>query len=174
MVNSKDHPIPALDTRTLHKLESEIQAKIDSGWSAPRGWLFRGLTLFFFSPNKPANEKSTDYLNSIEHTRLVLARNTAEFAAAEIAASLDDTGITHVIVDTDTASSTNISSLRKSLAARSGKKVPRLVSCAWVEESWENGTLLDEERKFESTCAISCSPFPFLSLLLSILCLLLV
>lgn len=170
MAASKDHPIQPLEPRTRQKLESKMLGKIDAGWPAPCGWLFRGLTLFFFSPDIQTKETSVDLV--LKDIRLALARNYAAFAAAETAASFDDTGITHVVVNPDTASSTEVSSLRKSIAARSGKKVARLVSCAWVEESWKNKTLLDEERKFVSRCAFSS----FLPLLLfpAILCLLLV
>lgn len=84
----------------------------------------------------------------MEDTRLSLASNTARFAAAKIATSLKSSDITHVIVNPETTSAADIASLRKSLAGRSGKKVPHVVSCGWVEESWEHGTLLDEESKF--------------------------
>ncbi|KAJ5677992.1 Nucleic acid-binding OB-fold [Penicillium maclennaniae] len=81
-----------------------------------------------------------------EDIALCLARNTARFASAHIATSFKDPDVTHVIVNPDTSSREDIASLRGSLAARPGKKIPHLVSLHWVQESWKNGTLLDEER----------------------------
>lgn len=144
-----------LDPHTLHKVESHIQAKIDSGYTAPCGWLFRGLTFFFPSRDNQSNESSASNRTKIEDTALCLARNTARFASAHIATSLNDSEITHIIVNLDTLSREDIASLRESLAARSGKKIPHLVSLNWIQESWENGTLLDEESKLTPFCVTS-------------------
>jgi DNA ligase-4 len=140
------------DPRTLHKIESHIQAKIDSGYTAPCGWLFRGLTFFFSSRDNQLNESSASNRTNMEDTALCLAHNTARFASAHIATSLNDSKITHIIVNLETSSREDIASLRESLAARSGKKIPHLVSLNWVQESWENGTLLDEESKLTPFC----------------------
>jgi DNA ligase-4 len=144
----------ALDPHSVQKIETHIQDKINSGYTAPRGWLFRGLTFFFpssqsYQANGDANSDSdSDPSNSAtKDIRLTLARNTAQFGGALIVTSLKTPGITHVIVNTEKISSTEISSLRKSLAASSRKKIPHLVSLDWVEESWKHGTLLDEESK---------------------------
>jgi len=137
-----------LDPRTLHKVESHIQAKINSGYTAPCGWLFRGLTFFFFSQAPHANGDSAS--KPTEETAIGLARNIARFASAKVATSLESPDVTHVIVNQTNASREDIGSLRESLAARPGKKIPHLVSLDWVQESWENGTLLDEESKFIS------------------------
>lgn len=152
MADSKEHTDYMSDARSFHKVEAQIQAKTDSGYTAPRGWLFRGLIFFFFSPERYTNGKQSDDAASdntkVEDTRQTLACNIARFASANIVSSLKSNDLTHVIVNPETASSTDIVSLRKSLARRSGKKVPHLVTCEWVEESWKNGTLLDEESKF--------------------------
>lgn len=160
MAKTKDPTGQKLDPRSLRKIESRIQAKIDSGYTAPKGWLFRGLTFLFFSPEQHTNgnhiENPPDA--KMEDTRQILAYNTASFADAEIATSLKSSDVTHVIVNPETTSSADIASLRKSIAGRSGKKVPHVVSCGWVEESWEHGTLLDEESKF---CLVSSLSAPF-------------
>lgn len=92
----------------------------------------------------------------MEDTRQIVACNTARFAAAKIAASVQDRDITHVIVNPKNTSSADVASLRKALAERTGK-VAHVVSCGWVEESWEHGTLLDEESEFY--CLLWCCLF---------------
>ncbi|KAJ5140020.1 Nucleic acid-binding OB-fold [Penicillium atrosanguineum] len=135
-----------LDPHTLHKVESHIQTKIDSGYTAPCGWLFRGLRFFFCSQAPQASGQETSHKTQVEDAALCLARNTARFASAHIATSLKDPDVTHIIVNTNTLSREDIASLRGSLAARPGNKIPHLVSMDWAQESWKNGTLLDEER----------------------------
>lgn len=142
-----------LDPHSIHKIETHVQDKINSGYTAPCGWLFRGLT-FFFPSSDPANgDGSSDSDSSTskrEDIRLTLARNTAQFGGASDATSLKSSSVTHVMVDTQKVSSAEIRSLRKILAVGSCKKIPHLVSLDWIEESWKHGTLLDEESKFFS------------------------
>lgn len=145
-----------LDPHSIRKIESHIQNKINSGYAAPRGWLFRGLTFFFPSSRRANSDESHDSDSSnstIEVIRSTLARNTAQFGGASSATSLKSAGVTHVIVNTEKISSAEISSLRKSLAAGSRKKIPHLVNTDWVEECWKHGTLLDEESIFSLSCA---------------------
>lgn len=144
MNNSKHKPNP-LDSTTVQRIESQILEKVHSGHTVPCGWLFRDLKFFFFSPNSQTNGLNEDPDTS--DLDLTLARNTARFAGASSADSLKTPGMTHVIVNPDTTSSSDIRSLRGSLAALTNKKVPHLVSFKWVDESWKNRTLLDEESK---------------------------
>lgn len=142
-----------LDPHSIQKIETHIQDKINSGYTAPRGWLFRGLTFFFPSShqaNGDANSGSDSSSSATKDIRLTLARNTAQFAGASVVTSLNTPGVTHVIVNREKSSSAEISSLRKSVAAGSRKKIPHIVSLDWVEESWKHGTLLDEESKLFS------------------------
>ncbi|KAJ5945809.1 Nucleic acid-binding OB-fold [Penicillium verhagenii] len=137
-----------LDSRTSQKIENLIQHKIDSGYTAPCGWLFRRFTFFFVVNGQKENSTQKNEADSIaaNDIRLQLACNTALFGGANTATSVESSDITHVIVNPETLSSKEISSLRENLAARPGKKMPYLVTVTWLEESWENGTLLDEER----------------------------
>ncbi|OQD81483.1 hypothetical protein PENANT_c027G05932 [Penicillium antarcticum] len=143
MNKTQDEPNGSLDQTTIQRIESQIQDKINAGYTAPRGWLFRDLNLFFYTqPNEDSGEKE----KRKEDLRICLAQNTARFAGAGSAASLKDSGISHVVVDTKSSLSVDVSSIRKSLAESLGKKLPHVVSVEWVEECWKNGTLLDEER----------------------------
>jgi DNA ligase-4 len=152
MQKTKETPRP-LDPHSIQKIETHIQNKINSGYTAPCGWLFRSLTFFFPSShqaNGDANNDSDSSSPSMGDIRLTLARNTAQFGGASVVTSLKTPGVTHIIVNTEKYSSAEISSLRKDLAAGSLKNIPHLVSLNWVEESWKHGTLLDEESKFSS------------------------
>lgn len=143
MGNVKQEPGNPLDPSTVQRIEMQIKDKVHSGYTAPRGWLFRDLSFFFFSPNTDVEDEGARALD----LGLTLTQNTARFAGASSVTSVESPGITHVIVNPETTSSTDIASLRKSLAARIDRKVPHLVSSKWVEESWKNETLLDEESK---------------------------
>lgn len=138
MEHSNEQSGKPLDPRTFQRVETRIQERVNAGYTVPCGWLFRSLKLYFYSQVQ-SEDTQKDY-------RLQLAQNTARFASAEIAPSLANASITHVVVNPDTLSSAEITSLRKSLADKSGTKMPHLVSVDWVEECWKNGTLLDEER----------------------------
>jgi DNA ligase-4 len=145
MNKNQDQPKSPLDPTTIQRIESQIQDKVNAGYTAPRGWLFRGLTFFFYTqPNESGGDEQTR-----KHIRLRLTQNTARFAGAQSAASLKDSGITHVVIDTESSFSVDLPSVRKSLAENLGKKMPHVVSVDWIEECWKHGTLLDEESKFE-------------------------
>lgn len=140
---------PSDTTETIRSLDSHIQDRINSGYEAPTAWLFKGLTILFHhctpddaeSTDKDATEMDQEY-------RLRIARNTASFGGASTASSLKNlaTHPTHIVVDPSCPSS-ELRSIRSSWAAR-GKKMPHLVTVNWIEESWEERTLLDEERMY--------------------------
>lgn len=132
-------------SNTLLRVENLIEDKIRSGYTAPCGWLFRNLNFFFCESGNAKEVVDQDGLTDI---RLQLALNTASFAGANIETSFQGSGVTHIIVNPEMLSKDEVVSLRKRLAEKVGKKIPHLVSVAWVEESWGNGTLLDEESKY--------------------------
>jgi DNA ligase-4 len=146
MDKSQDQPDHAIDPQTFQRIETSIQEKVNAGYTAPCGWLFRGLKFLFYANRNPQEKPATRELRK-QDQRLSFAHNTARFAGAASATSLKSAGITHVIIDPGTLSSADLSSLRSSLAEKPGNKMPHLVSVEWVEECWKNGTILDEERK---------------------------
>lgn len=163
MAEEKDKSPRALDPHSRHRVEAQIQDRVDSGYTAPCGWLFRGLDFFFFSQSERQDGDGEIVRSpSIENDqRLHLACNIARFAGAASVASLESPSITHVVINPDTLPSKDITTLRKTLASRPGKKIPHLVSLSWIEESWANRTLLDEE---------SMSPFYSVELEVEIWC----
>ena len=97
----------------------------DSGYELDGmpGCMFHGLTVY--CENVP-----------IEATRLL------EFANGCIAKSLADDELTHAILENDSA---QLKDIRKAAASR--QRQPRIVTDAWVMDSWVEKTLLDEERR---------------------------
>ncbi|KAH8425336.1 DNA ligase (ATP) [Aspergillus melleus] len=134
---TKDHAFDLpTDTNAVEKLHESIQGSVDSGWEMPCGWLFKNLIFHFHS---------TDQDNESHPYRLQLAKSTARFAGASVADSSDDRTITHIIVDSTTPAS-EIRLIRESLATTHRTKLPHVVTVKWIEESWKQHTLLDEER----------------------------
>jgi DNA ligase 4 len=105
-----------------------------------KGWLFRGLRIYLDFGIKSNGENSSLDLDG-QNLRLKLASNLAMFAGAEPVEDLEDESITHVVIG---ANSSRLGTVRKGISTR--KRLPRMVTADWVEESWKEGTLLDEER----------------------------
>lgn len=146
------------------RLFAQTQEEPGAGAALP-GWIFKGLTLYFHSPESPSQSPDSDISQ-----RLRLARSLAEFGSADISETLEtgqskkkavNTGITHVVVPSPLSSKEGeeeLGSLRKALSklvSSSGYKIPHIVSVEWVEQSWKERTLLDEE----SMCPCSFSSF---------------
>lgn len=135
---------------TITDLSPSQITQIHERWAAKRdgsptilsdlpGWLFKGQVLYFAKPSSSDSRPSP---------RLQRASTTARFAGATVVQDLDDKTVTHVVVEYDVG--TDIPALRAQIAKRvgGGKKVPHMVSVRWIEESWAEKTLVDEERKF--------------------------
>ena len=75
------------------------------------------------------------------------ACNTARFAGAQFRDVLVE-GITHILIGHDKGA---IQGLRQQISTF--KRLPRIVTTDWIEQSWQEKTLLDEER----TCDCSRS-----------------
>lgn len=157
LINSKilnqmgpvDHIDPSRVSRLVEQLNAHAQEDSGDALGVSPGWLFKGLTFYFHHPSSSSEVDSGSPSREREanSSRLRLATNVARFAGAGIASSLNDNSVTHVVVDAD-ISSTETSSLRGSLSKQLGKrKIPHLITVQWVEQSWEERTLLDEERK---------------------------
>lgn len=91
-----------------------------------RCWMFRNLKIYL------DNGSDSDEL------RMKLVYNLIRFAGGQIVDTLDDKNITHVVVGNKAGQ------LRSTLSGRA--RLPRIVTCQWVEDSWHEKTLLDEER----------------------------
>ncbi|KAI5307300.1 hypothetical protein KEM56_000584 [Ascosphaera pollenicola] len=108
---------------------------------------FPGLMLknchIYFAPHRDAKVISE---------RLQLARNVAAFAGARIAQSSGDQGVTQIVID-ENRELTDVTGLRKEVAERvkeGTSKLPRIVSVRWIEDSWKEKTILDEEKQIKT------------------------
>ncbi|OMP87994.1 DNA ligase 4 [Diplodia seriata] len=138
--------------------------------AAARGWLFRGCRVWFDDGGGGGDdglggggggvgggEASTDVDADVDgddaHMRLYLAKQTVRFAGGEVAGGggdLDaDMRVTHVVVAPGT-SKDRLRELRQRLAdgrmvEGGGGIIPRVAGVEWVEESWREMTVVDEE-----------------------------
>jgi DNA ligase-4 len=97
------------------------------GLGEMRGSLLRGCVAYFAGGAKSLEKR-------IANVRFL-------FAAGAVVDELNDE-VTHVVVGDE--SRDVVRSLRKQISARN--KVPRVVGLAWLQDSWKEGTRLDEER----------------------------
>jgi DNA ligase 4 len=93
-----------------------------------KGWLFRNLRIHL--DFKSAND-----------VRKTLTGILLRFAGAEIAEALADDGTTHILVD---VGSPNLGIIRQQISR--WVRLPRIVTIQWVDDCWNEGSLLDEER----------------------------
>lgn len=127
------------------------------------GWMFEGLQLYVDQPERDdssgissTEQKALDTLD----LRTKQACNTAKFAGATFTGRLTDEGITHVLVRTDKAPRALREILLQYVVCDQGfskdiinqgmirrKRLPRIVTLDWIEQSWVEKTLLDEERE---------------------------
>ncbi|KAL8675027.1 MAG: hypothetical protein Q9168_000622 [Polycauliona sp. 1 TL-2023] len=112
------------------------------------GWLFRDLFIYFdkiegMLPNgdDPAQLTAADGLTEADPD-LKQAIGIARFLGAGVAGHLREDGVTHVVVGQDKG---RLGSIRHELS-RKTSALPRIVTVAWVRDSWTEKTLLDEER----------------------------
>ncbi|EFW19386.1 DNA ligase (ATP) [Coccidioides posadasii str. Silveira] len=128
--------IPNLPPPHISKTETQIQER-ESTFQELRGWLFKNQVLHFVKPRS----------DSMLSLPLRLASNLARFAGASVANELEDKSITHVVIDTDSQPA-DVSALRSAISKRvaAGRRIPHLVTIAWIQDSWKAESLLDEER----------------------------
>ena len=99
------------------------------------GWMFRGMVVYFDWIDHDTDAEPATRL------RMKLAEQLVAFGGGRASKDLDDVLITHIVVKADKSRLKNI---RKCISKKA--KIPRIVRLEWVEESWAEKTLLDEER----------------------------
>jgi DNA ligase-4 len=124
------HPKNSTFSTTSFLSELEERGK---GLGELRGSMFRGL-IAWFSPIHP--EKPD--------TKLDIAKLRFTFAGGIVTPRMEDDSLTHIlVVDEDVAL---VRVLREKIAGLgTRRRLPRIVMYAWLEESWKEGTVLDEE-----------------------------
>lgn len=134
----------------LDQLHVQAQESNTRDAIVPCGWLFKGLTLYFHrsSDNGGSNESTDKESRADQEYHLHVATNLARFGGARIVDTIEDMAVTHAVVSPELPAA-ELSTLRGTLAKKIGRrKMPHLITVRWIEESWKEQTLLDEERKF--------------------------
>lgn len=124
-------PKPNDWTFNADTLMKELQER-GNGMGEMKAWIFRSLRVYVEDP---------EALQEDQNLELMLSQNILRFAGASVLNSIDDKDVTHLVF---TRGSKNLADIRHKMVQR--KKMPRLVSTEWVRESFDEGTLLDEER----------------------------
>ncbi|KAI9793876.1 MAG: DNA ligase (ATP) [Peltula sp. TS41687] len=135
---------------TMSALKEEVRTH-NSHKELP-GWLFIDTVVYLDQDHFPPKPEGGDL-----NMALQLINNTLLFGGAKIAETCMDETITHVIVvvllpNTDERTKKLEKSIMKQTREKfSGRNPsPRIVTQRWVQESWEERTLLGEEREFFS------------------------
>ena len=116
------------------KFLSEFEER-GRGFGEMRCSMFRGCVAFF----EPLAEKTH---GSKAHVELTIALNRFKFARGIVASSEEDKTVTHVVVLNDDSASVKI---LRAAVYKAKKRLPRMVRWRWLQESWVEGTMLDEE-----------------------------
>jgi len=147
----KPQEVTAVVDRLLDRFQNSGDLE---GANPSPGWLFKGMVVYFHKIPTLTRGDSTSSLDAItseqqvqEEQRFHLASNLIRFGSARVMNKMN-TSVTHVIVRSD-ISSTELLDFRGTLAKRLSKEkrqLAHIVKVDWIEESWRERTLLDEER----------------------------
>ena len=99
------------------------------------GWMLRDMVVYFDRLD------TTSKIESAEETQLKFAERVVQMTGGSVSKDIDDITITQVVVGEDRE---RLKVVRESISHR--QKIPRLVTLEWIETSWKEKTLLDEER----------------------------
>jgi len=120
---------------------TDVLAQISEDLSSSPGFLFRGLRVFVVDAGtEPTDGDAMELDTESRDGTLVEVGRLLSFGGAVVADRLDET-VTHVLFGSDQS---RLRDVRRQIAGY--RRVPRLVQAAWVEDSWRERTLLDEER----------------------------
>lgn len=118
-------------------LEDYVEDTLGSG-DGSIGRLFKGVVAWF------ADGARMDVDGAAPDVGMEIAATKLVFSGARLVRSLDDAGVTHVVVGTEDA--TAAYDARQRIAAAGTTRLPRVVQVDWVEQSWRARTQLDEQR----------------------------
>jgi DNA ligase-4 len=80
----------------------------------------------------------------VENIDVRIAKYQFTFACGKLAEDDADQSITHFVVVDQKA--VNVKDLREMIAGSRRSRFPRVVGLKWMQDSWANKTLLDEEQ----------------------------
>ncbi len=136
----------------MGRVESLIPASLAlrlkrSGDAETPGWMFTGLLVYFDPVNGGSPQLNGDKQDTAEgpdyeylQKRQDTVCTTVRFGGALTSDNLANEQLTHVVVH----EKSNLKHIRKVLS--SIQRLPRIVTRLWIEKSWKEKTLLDEEK----------------------------
>jgi len=121
-------------------LVEQLLAENEEIFSKSPGYIFNQLTVAMLSGKEPSNGDSM-YIEHVQpvDTELAHVRRLLLFGGAKVL-DVVDTNVTHVVMGRDR---NGLAATRKKIS--SFRRLPRLVTPAWVGDCWRERTLLDEE-----------------------------
>jgi DNA ligase-4 len=105
-----------------------------------RGSLFRSIVVYIDQGRDVEIVKGDTELKRDPVDVQFIKQNLA-FGGAKMVNDLADKTITHIIIGEDRS---KLSEIRQKIAKK--QKIPRMVTMGWVLQSWQEKTILDEER----------------------------
>ena len=131
--------IPISGHQKMHAAEIKLELlEKESDLENLSGWLFDGVILYAEPLPIVQNIPAVEIMKQ-GSPRMMKVCNIARFAGATITDRLDN-GVTHILVGSDT-------SVKNILQVTSHfQRLPRLITCEWIEQSWAEKTRFDEER----------------------------
>ena len=121
-------------------LAEQLLAGNEDIYSKSPGFMFNQLTIAFVSGKDRSNGDAidVDQIRPVE-PELTHIRRILNFGGAKVIDTVNSTA-THVVFGKDR---TELAVTRKKIS--SYRRLPRLVTTAWVQDCWRERTLLDEE-----------------------------
>lgn len=167
---SKEMPNKYEHTFSPSKFRAEL-SNHDHDLGELPGWMFRGLLLCVDEQNTIKTNGASFVVqpNALEKSAFGMKQAiiAARFAGAEFTTDLANDKITHVLVENDKRRAKMLREIFSTHvffvflvelladATCRRKRLPRLVTVDWVEQSWKERTLLDEERKISRDKGLS-------------------
>lgn len=114
---------------------AQLQDHSHESFSDQPGSIFRGKVVRFVPENAEDSKLELD---------LRIARYQFTFACGKVADDDEDESITHFVVVDEKAA--DVEGLRAMIGRSTRTRFPRVVRLGWMQDSWKDKTLLDEER----------------------------
>ncbi|KAL8832435.1 MAG: hypothetical protein Q9191_000255 [Dirinaria sp. TL-2023a] len=136
---------PSFDAQQFQKQVNDQLLRLEE----LRGSIFENVLIFADTEGRYGQDGDSDLTSqrnefTSSKLRMEQACTLARFAGARFTNKFEDLRLTHVLVGDDGRDRMN--ALRRAVSSR--QFLPRLVTMDWIEQSWQEKTLLDEERKF--------------------------
>lgn len=123
--------------------EEPDERLVDAVGESP-GWILKNTTMHFLEADYATAATHGEMVSTGAVPRIQQIKTYARFAGARLAPDLEDSQLTHVVVDKSISSNKQVmQEVRGELAKK--HRMPRLVTLEWLQDCWKERTRLDEE-----------------------------